>query len=125
MKRTFAAPGEGLCWMVQPVMLTSAVEPSGAVDEHIRRRRCLGRHVALDVAGADVQVPHATAARDHAAARVVADVAADDVRLVEIDVVVKHADAGVVIQVAVADDDVAIAHGEVDAMPSPHAPPHA
>ncbi len=83
------------------------------IEENIRRWGTINGVIALDIAGADVDIAHISAMRHDASAAIVTDVTADDVGLVEIDVVIKNADAAIVIQVAICDQNIAVPDSEM------------
>src|SRR5688572_32205134 len=87
---------------------------AGAVDQHVRSGRSVARHVALDVAIADVDVAHVATTGDDATAGIVANVRAGDVDLMQINAVHENADAAIMVEVTVADHDVAVALVQAD-----------
>ena len=96
LTRMFAEPAAlWLCWMVQPVMATSAFEPPVLSMKHVRGRRAVLALVALDVAAGDLEVADLARPADDPAAVAVADVAAGHVDLVQVDRVEEDADAAV------------------------------
>ena len=109
-----AAPGAlWVCWMVQPVIATSAIEPPVESRKMLAEGGPFSSWLAY-IAGADVQIADFAADSDDASAKVVADMAAEDVGLVEIDLIEEDPDSAITVEMAVGDDHVAIAFGEVD-----------
>jgi len=88
-----------------------------AIDQDIGRIRGLRSHVALDVAGADVQIPHCASASYDSATTVIANVTADHVDLVQIDVVEEDAAAGVGINVAGGNQHVPVQSDQMNSVP--------
>jgi hypothetical protein len=88
-----------------------------AIDQNVSRRRCIGRHIALYVACADMEVSNFPAARYDTATRIVANVTPNDVSLMEINVIEKHAAAAVLVNVAIRDQHVSVSLNQMDSVP--------
>lgn len=91
------------------------------VQLHIRGGWAFGAMIALDVAGADLEVSHISTTRDDTASAIVTDVTADDVDLVKVQLIKENTNAAILVEVAVRDEHVAIPGGEMNRMAAlPH-----